>query len=185
MSLIRPGQRVATFALPIPLTNVDLIGQAIEAIYGTGEVMLRPAGTAIELYAPADGFGPSVGRVEKLALPPVDEDGDELTLDAWAYNDDHAQLVLSDGQNVLATICETLRAYFDLSEGVNYVSARLVDGSGRTDGWIVTLQRPAGKSPADLRAEAEDRAVLAERRVAELEAQLAALRPDSEPAVGE
>lgn len=161
---IKPGTPVATFKLPIPLTGMQQIGELLQAVYGTGEVMLRPAGDQITAVAPYDGFGPL--KTDALAAPSAQPD--DMQLEYFELLEDGLKLGVHDPGYALAVVAEMLWQHLESFEAVNYVQLDPTH-PGEPRPYVLVLQRTDGKTPYELRAAAE-------ARVAELEEELAELR---------
>jgi hypothetical protein len=158
-SSIKPGQGVAVFALPIPVSGFPLITDAIERIYGTGESMMQFNDTSIQINAPEGGFGP-VKRTRRKA--PEVEPGDARVMQ-HRVEDGRVSVTLEESEATVLAISETVRLWFDVIGGINYVEMRLQDRNTDAE-FIYTVQSTAGKTPRALRleAEAERDAALAE-----------------------
>jgi hypothetical protein len=164
MTEIKSGQGVAVFALPMPLNGVALINDTIQRIYGTGEFMLKFEGESIQVNAPKDGFGP---RKKSRGKPAPIPDDDGFLVNQTVVGDE-LKLTLEMSEETVHSLAEPVRMYLDEFQAVNYVEMRLQDKATEAE-FIYIVQRAAGKSPHDLRREAEE-------RVAQLEEQLAAAR---------
>lgn len=163
-----PASRtVAAFKLPMPLAGLSYIVDCIERVYGTGETMMEPDGDIIRINAPVAGFGPL--KTEGIRPPAPEPSGNMLT--RYEFNDGVVNVEIEDVQNIMLAISEMMMKWFTSFGGVNYVELKLANKDVEPE-FVFTLQRREGKTPAEMRDEAEARAVTAEARVAELEAQL-------------
>lgn len=170
---IHPGDVVAMFALPMPLTGMPYINDVIARVYGSGESTLSFDGDALRIYAPAEGFGPRAkGRVK--ADRPLDTDA----LGAFAFEGDRLEVTIEDSTAVTGTIAAHLANYFEHFGGINYVETRFTTTGEPDDDMslAVVIQKVSGKTAHELRQDAEARTADLEReneqlrlRVAELE----------------
>lgn len=168
-----PGKTVASFALPLPIDALPIIGDLIERIYGTGETMMRPSGHSFDIVTPRDGFGPLARARGKLPGSAADA----MKTRALDIREGRLKLTVEDAQYQVLVIAETMRKWFDSVGGTNYVELQLQmpgeDGEPENIEFTFTLQRTAGKTPHALREEAERRVVELETEVEELKAELA------------
>ena len=165
MSEIRPGQQVLVAALPIPMNGLHLLGDAVERIYGTGETTVDfSRGDSIAISAPKAGFG----KRKTSRRPKPDDVDPDAKLRSSHVNDDELILTLEEAQDTVLIFSTALRQWFDLSGGINYVTAKVLPPDGRHEPeYHVTVQLASGLSAHELRQQAE-------ARVAALEEQLRA-----------
>lgn len=138
-NLIPPGRQVLTLALPIPLDGLELVGELVERLYGSGDTLIDLSrGDSLAVYAPPGGFGPrSAYDAEDGKLARTVVDGDRL------------ELTFEEPVATVLAIAEQLRAWFEQHDGINYVTCRLVTADGVETGHHVTVQRVDGNSPHD------------------------------------
>ena len=162
---IRPGQVVIAAALPMPLDGVQRLNQLVETMYGTGDFMLDFSGPdVIRIIAPKTGFGPrKTGRAMKLPNP--DEHG---ALRSIQVVDDQLQITFEEAQDVVLALGTGLAAWFELSGGINYVTAQVMTAGEVATPLHITVQRTGNPTAHDLRAVAEDRVAVLEQQLREL-----------------
>jgi hypothetical protein len=150
---IAPGEGVAVFRLPVPMNAFELVTDAIERIYGTGESMLTFNGNQIQVNAPADGFGPlKTGR----RATPTKVSGDMKTSYLKA-RDEKLEVTLEDAQDKVAALMGTTRLWFDAMGGINYVEFGLQAPDGEPQPFVYCVQRRDGETPHGKREAAEKR----------------------------
>ncbi|KQO98310.1 hypothetical protein [Leifsonia sp. Leaf264] len=165
------GKPVAAFSLPMPMTAMEEIGRAIERIYGTGETMMAADGDTIRVIAPEGGFGPIVtGRRKANQISRED-----MILHRQSIRDGEIEVTLEDTQGATLVLAELIHRWFRIVGGTNYVETDIIYPDDESL-YTFTVQRKTGITPHAARLEAEGRAIAAETRVAELEAELAELR---------
>lgn len=163
-----PEGGVLAVRLPIPLDSMATIGEFVERVYGTGETRMSMQGDQIQILSPEEGWGPR--KRGRGALPSASNDA--LRLRHAELRDGSVSLTIEDTQYTVVLISEIARQWFEAVGGVNYVETKLCVAGGEEPEFVFTMQRVGGKTPADLRDEAE-------ARVAELEAEVARLRAGS------
>ncbi|BDZ52557.1 hypothetical protein GCM10025867_47980 (plasmid) [Frondihabitans sucicola] len=171
----KPGDVVAMFALPMPLTAMPSISEVIARVYGSGEASLSFDGDAVRIYAPREGFGPRPkGRIK--AARPLDDDA----LGTFDLDDDRLVVTIEDSTAVVSAIASHLAGFFEHFAGINYVESRFTTtGQSEEDmEYAVVVQKVSGRTAHDLRQEAE-------ARVAELEQENERLRQRVESLEGE
>lgn len=159
------SQSGAAFSLPIPLDAMETLTECIERVYGTGDARMRADGTQIQILAPEDGWGPR--KRGRGALPSTSND--QMRLRYIELRDDKVKLTIEDTQYTVLLVSEISRQWFEAVGGVNYVETKLIVDGGDEPEFVYTMQRIDGLTPAD-------KVEVAEARIAELEAELAALR---------
>ena len=150
----KPGEPVALFAYPMPLTASAYIAEVIERVYGSGDTTMSFDGEAMRIYAPKEGFGPRrKGRVK--AERPKDTDA---SVGFMRVRDEVLSMTLEDSQDVILVLADHLRNFFELTGGINYVEAKF--GTPETPGdeieYALVVQKLSGRTAHDLRREAED-----------------------------
>lgn len=165
-------QPVAAFSLPMPLTALPEINEAIQRVYGTGETMMSADGDTIRIFPPVDGWGPvKTGRRKPNTV--ADNDG----LLRWhEVRDNVASVTFEEAEHTTLLIGTMVRRWFDHHQAINYVEARLVT-EGVDEEFVFTVQKAGNPTAHNLRQVAEAKvaeleAVIAEKdaRISELEA---------------
>jgi hypothetical protein len=167
---IQPGQNVAVFALPMPVSSFAHLADVVERLYGTGETMLTMDGDAIRITAPKEGFGP-IPRGPLPELPTaVEEDG--RLIDAYT-EDGGLRVTMEEAEHVVLAISDAVRLWFDQVGGINYVQMRFMDPV-RDAEFTYIVQRDDKPTAHDLRVVAETELATARAEIARLTAELAA-----------
>ncbi len=149
---IEPGQGVAVFTLPLPMNGIAILNDAIERIYGTGKSMLSFKGDQIQVNAPAEGFGPVKKR--KSPTPAVSDDGATTHM---KLRDETFEVTLEQAQDIVTDVMSATRLWFTEVGGINYVEFKLEGTDHQPQPYYFCVQRAGGKSPHDLRLEADAR----------------------------
>lgn len=150
MKPIEPGQGVAVFRLPMPLNGVELLNDALQRIYGTGEWMLQFNGDQIQANAPKEGFGPPKRSRRRLAAVDTDD-----KIAHQLVQDGRVDMTVETAQDTVATVMALTQLWFDAMGGINYVEFGLQGPDGEPQPFVFCVQRRDGKSPHTLREEAE------------------------------
>ncbi|WP_159600265.1 hypothetical protein [Agromyces humi] len=174
MNAIKPGQSVAQFRLPLPVSGMSAIADLIEHLYGAGETMMNPRGDVVEITAPKDGFGPRTTPAPVLPGP----DADDMLVSHMAAEDGELELTYEMDPDLFGGIADNLVGWFEAVGGINYVTldVKPIDGDSE---FVFTLQRKAGLTPHDARQAAERRVSELEEEVARLTKELAGATPDA------
>jgi hypothetical protein len=153
---IKPGQVVLVAALPVPLNALEELTKLVERIYGTGDTMLDMSdGDSIRIIAPKSGFGPVKRSRSKLS--PHDPGLDETLLRSVKVTGETASMTLESAADQILHITEAFMTWFDVYEGINYVTTEFVV-AGQTDApYFLTIQKGGNPSAHDLRLRAEER----------------------------
>lgn len=150
MNEIGPGEGVAVFRLPLPMDGITSIHEAMERVYGTGEYMLQFNGDQIQVNAPKAGLGPvKTGRKAPLPKP-----SDTKTTRAKLRREKF-ELTLEMAEATVLTFMETTHKWFEEMGGINYVEFGLQAPDGEPTAYVYCVQRREGKTPHDVRLEAE------------------------------
>jgi hypothetical protein len=162
---IKPGQVVLAAALPLPMEGLTVLHAAVEALYGTGEIMLDMGdGDLIRVLAPKDGFGP---RAHGAAQPFVDV-SDGMKLRSVKLDNEHLSMTLEDAHDTIAHLSLALTTWFDSVGAINYAQSEFVNPDQENAKFFVTVQRAGHPTAHDLRGVAEDRVAVLEGRLREL-----------------
>lgn len=149
---IKPGQAVATLALPLPLTGLSAVVQLVEHLYGTGDTRVQFLDDRIVIVAPESGFADRPKR-SRFKMPDQEPDilatstrvdGDEFILDA-----EHTIQYLGD-------FAASITAWLDTYDAVNFITMRLqASGDPEAEPHSFTIGRPGRPTPAELYLEAK------------------------------
>jgi len=167
-SSIRPKQPVLIAALPMPLDGISLMCEFVERVYGTGDSMLDMSdGNSVRILAPADGFGPLKARKPKTPLR-VDTGAriNEIKLDG-----ENASITLEDAEERILIFADSLRVWFGLKGGINYVTAHLHSPGDTQPDYYMTVQKAGNPTAHDLRQTAEARVAVLEQQIRDLGAE--------------
>jgi hypothetical protein len=151
MNDIKPGQGVAVFRLPIPMNAIQLLNEAVERIYGTGNSTLSFNGDQIQVNAPADGFGPlKTGRRAPTAKATLG-----MKTAYMKVREDKLTVTLENAEAVVQAIMHLTRLWFEAMGGINYVEFGLQNPEGEVLPFVYCVQRRDGDTPHVKRQQAE------------------------------
>lgn len=145
---------LASFRLPIPLDALPTIGEAIERLYGTGESPMEAMGDTLHILEPKGGLGERVRTGEPSI---AERESTEMLLRYLDLRDGRVGMSIEDKQNAVLLVSEVMRQWFSAVGGVEYVETTLHSEREPEAEYVFTMQRREGKTPAELRTEAEER----------------------------
>lgn len=164
MVSIMPGEIFASFKLPLTARGYANLTDALERVYGTGDIMLRASDDHIHAVAPAEGFGKL-----KTGKKPKSPTADELRIISLNIADGTIKVSFDEGQGSVNVMMATMKQWFEMVGGINYVEQAFRDAADESQEFVFVMQRVEGITPHQAR-------LAAEARVAELELELELLR---------
>lgn len=138
---------VAVFQQPLPLTALAAIGDLIARVYGEGETIFAADGLSLTIYPPDGGF-----LAKRTTPAEVIDDAEDIEA-RLTFVDGRVSIEFEDAQERVVLIAGVLMAWFEQLGAVNYVETTLSTAAGET--FVLSLQRKNGKTPHELRLEAE------------------------------
>lgn len=151
-----PGSTFLSYRLPVPLTALAEITDLVDRVYGTGEVMMKPAGDTVYLIAPKDGFGPRKKSRRRRATTDEDEPGG-LLVEHTSPAPGAQKITIDAGQDFALIWTEHLMAWFDGLGATNYLETGILRHDTDAPEFTLTLQKRSKPTPHDLRSAAETR----------------------------
>ena len=165
-STIEPGQVVLVATLPLPMEGLTVLHAAVEALYGTGDSMLDMSqGDTIRVIAPADGFGP---RIHGGPQPFVDV-SDGMKLRSVIVDGPQISMLIEDAHHTIAYLSLAMTTWLENAGAINYAISEFVNPDQENAPYYVTVQKSGHPTAHDLRMVAEERVAVLEAQIVEME----------------